>query len=202
MRGKTDLPPHPSTKLAFQLGKYCADPASSEDASGAAVSGSAANTFALLPLSFRAEAIPHDNPPPPNPATTASTSGRSSRISRPHEAFPAMNASSSNGCTNVPVIAGCARSDSAFQHWSYVACTISPPSRRTASSLAIGAVSITSTLHGTPAFRAASATPWAALPALTVHTPRLRCSSGRRRTALYAPRILNDPIGCRHSSFK
>ena len=27
MRGKTDLPPQPSTKLAFQLGKFCGEPA-------------------------------------------------------------------------------------------------------------------------------------------------------------------------------
>ena len=71
-------------------------------ASGAAVSGSAAKTFAFLPRSFIAAAIPHDRPPPPNQATTASTSGRSSRISRPAEALPAMNSSSSNGCTNAP----------------------------------------------------------------------------------------------------
>src|ERR1700758_5627939 len=116
MRGNTDFPPQPSTKLAFQLGKYWADPTDKEYASGAAVSGSAANTLALLPRSFRAEAIPQDKPPPPKPATTASTSGRSSRISRPAEALPAMNSSSSKGCTNAPVIAGCARAERAFQH--------------------------------------------------------------------------------------
>ena len=111
-----------------------------------------------------AAAMPHDKPPPPNAATTQSTSGRSSRISSPQDALPAMNSSSSKGCTNVPFIAGCVRSASAVQHWSNVAITISAPSRRAASSLAAGAVSITSTLHGTPALRAASATPWAALP--------------------------------------
>ena len=61
---------------------------------------------------------------------------------------------------------------------------------------------MTRTLQGMPAFFAASATPWAALPALTVQTPPRRCSSGRSRTALYAPRILNAPMGCRHSSFR
>src|ERR1035441_5732216 len=116
MRGKTDLPPQPSTKLAFQLGKLWGDPAASDRASGAAVSGSAANTFALCPRAFKAAAIPHDKPPPPNPATTQSTSGRSSRISSPTEALPAINASSSNGWINAPVMAGCARSPSACQH--------------------------------------------------------------------------------------
>ena len=57
-------------------------------------------------------------------------------------------------------------------------------------------------LHGTPALRAASATPWAALPALTVQTPPRRCSSGRSLTELYAPRILKEPIGWRHSSLR
>src|ERR1700674_5833955 len=193
MRGKTDLPPQPSTKLAFQLGKLWGDPAANDRANGAAVSGSAANTFALCPRAFKAAAIPHDKPPPPNAATTQSTSGKSSRISRPAEALPAINAS---------VVEGCARSASAVQHWSYEAFTTSPPRRRTASNLAAGAASIMRILQGTPALRAASATPWAALPALTVQTPRRLSFSGKSRTALYAPRILKEPMGCRHSNFR
>src|SRR4051812_47414705 len=106
MRGKRVSPPQPSTKLAFQLGKFCADPAANEYARGDAVSGSAANTFILLPLSFKAAAMPQDKPPPPNPATTASACGRSSKISNPAEAFPAMNSSSSKGWTKAPDIAG------------------------------------------------------------------------------------------------
>src|SRR5262245_56467089 len=65
-----------------------------------------------------------------------------------------------------------------------------------------GAVSITMTEQGAPSFRAANATPCAALPALTVQTPSFRTLGGSRRSALYAPRILNDPIGCNTSSFK
>ena len=45
------------------------------------------------------------------------------------------------------------------------------PSRSMALSLAAGAPSMTRTDALTPASRAASATPCAALPALTVHTP-------------------------------
>ena len=45
------------------------------------------------------------------------------------------------------------------------------PSRSMARILVSGAVSITITEHGTPTPRAANATPCAALPALTVHTP-------------------------------
>ena len=65
-----------------------------------------------------------------------------------------------------------------------------------------GAVSITITEHDTPARRAARATPCAALPALTVHTPSFICSGVSCLTTLYAPRILNEPIGCRTSSFR
>ena len=52
------------------------------------------------------------------------------------------------------------------------------PSASMALILVAGAVSITITEQGTPARRAAKATPWAALPALTVQTPSF---SGLRR---------------------
>ena len=97
MRGNTDLPPHPSTQLACHSGKFCAEPIANDRASGAAVSGSAANTFTCGERSSIAVAMPQDRPPPPNAATIESTSGRSSRISSPAEALPAMNASSSKG---------------------------------------------------------------------------------------------------------
>ena len=71
-----------------------------------------------------------------------------------------------------------------------------------ARSLVSGAVSMTMTLQRAPAFLAANATPCAALPALTVQTPLASSSGASRRTALYAPRILNDPIGCSVSSFR
>jgi hypothetical protein len=83
-----------------------------------------------------------------------------------------------------------------------VARTIFAPSRSIDASLVCGAVSITITEHGAPASRAANATPCAALPALTVHTPPASVSGGKARTAFHAPRILNDPIGCSASSFK
>jgi hypothetical protein len=38
------------------------------------------------------------------------------------------------------------------------------------------------------------------LPALTVTTPLRTSASGACRSALTAPRILNEPIGCRFSS--
>ena len=54
------------------------------------------------------------------------------------------------------------------------------------SSFEVGAVSIATTVHGTPACRAAYATPWPALPALIVHTPRLALRLGQHR----------DRVGC------
>src|SRR4030095_11476276 len=76
------------------------------------------------------------------------------------------------------------------------------PSRAIESSLVFGAVSITITEHGTPASFAAKATPWAALPALTVHTPSFICSRDSFLTAFHAPRILNEPIGGSDSSLR
>ena len=68
--------------------------------------------------------------------------------------------------------------------------------------LVSGAVSITITEQRAPALRAANATPCAALPALTVQTPSLNCAGVSCRTTLYAPRILNEPIGCSTSSLR
>ena len=51
-----------------------------------------------------------------------------------------------------------------------------------------------------PSSRAIQATPCAMLPALVVQTPFAHCSGVAWRIALDAPRILNEPIGWRHSS--
>lgn len=46
------------------------------------------------------------------------------------------------------------------------------------------------------------ATPCAMFPALAVHTPRASDSRDASDIALLAPRILNEPIGWRHSSLR
>src|SRR3954447_12507688 len=51
-----------------------------------------------------------------------------------------------------------------------------------------------------PASRAARATAWAWLPLDTATTPS--GSSGSARTALVAPRILNEPVRCSDSHFR
>ena len=70
------------------------------------------------------------------------------------------------------------------QHSSKGACTIVAPNRSMARSLVWGAVSMTSTLLLAPTFRAASATPCAAFPALTVQTPCASSAGVSWRTAL------------------
>ncbi len=71
-----------------------------------------------------------------------------------------------------------------------------------ASSLVCGAWSGTTTVHGMPRSRAPQATPCAMLPALAVTTPFASAPAGASAIALSAPRILNEPIGCRHSSLR
>src|SRR5579864_2313171 len=200
--GITDLPPAPSTNDAFQRSKYMGRPSASDAASGAAVSGSAAYTFVVGFKARMAAEMPDSRPPPPSGATIASTSGRSSRISRPMVPLPAMKRSSSKGWTRSPAIRSDPCVSTVVQHSSYVARTIEAPRRSIARILVSGAVSMTITEQRAPTCRAAYATPCAALPALTVHTPPASSSAVNWRIALYAPRILKDPIGCNTSSFK
>ena len=75
-----------------------------------------------------------------------------------------------------------------------------PPSRRTASTLAAGAVATITTRQATPRRDAARAQAMAALPALTVSRPR-RLASRRARAAARKPRILKLPPYCRLSAF-
>ena len=77
-----------------------------------------------------------------------------------------------------------------------------PPSRSIAASLASGACSGTAIVAGTPSSRAAHATPWAMFPALAVTRPFARSAAGASMTALVAPRVLNELIGCRFSSLR
>ena len=83
---------------------------------------------------------------------------------------------------------------------SYGTLTTVPPSRAIASSFVCGAFSGAMIVAGTPSSRAAQATPCAMLPALAVTTPLAVAACGACRIALTAPRILNEPIGCRFSS--
>src|SRR6266550_2011778 len=101
---------------------------------------------------------------------------------------------------NVPSTPGYERSSSACRATAYGTSTSFAPSARMRWSFAAGAVSIATTVHATPAARAAYATPWPALPALIVQTPRRRSASDNSATALAAPRSLYALIGWRFSS--
>jgi hypothetical protein len=134
--------------------------------------------------------------------TTASASARSSRISTPIVAFPAITRRSLNGGTNRPRMPGKARERNTASHSSNVTLTIDAPSRSTADVFASGAVSGITTVQGSPSRRANHATAWAMLPALAVQTPSARSSDPTDPISEPAPRILNDPTGCRTSSFR
>src|SRR6185437_14832585 len=69
-----------------------------------------------------------------------------------------------------------------------------------ASILVRGAVSGAMMVAGTPARRAQYATPCAMFPAEAVSTPRASSSRPSSAMALAAPRILNEPMGCKLSS--
>src|SRR5262249_31189583 len=51
-----------------------------------------------------------------------------------------------------------------------------------------------------PSSRAAHATAWPWLPALAATTPASRSAGERLEAVLNAPRILNEPVGCRFSA--
>ena len=130
-----------------------------------------------------------------------SADGRSSRISRPIVAFPATTAGSLTGWMKRPWTSGCPCSSSTRHQRSKGSRTIRPPSASIAAIFTAGAESGTITVQETPSRRAFQATPCAMLPALAVTTPRASSSGLARAIALPEPRILNDPIGCRFSSF-
>ena len=68
--------------------------------------------------------------------------------------------------------------------------------------LVSGAVSGAITVHGISNSRARQATPCAMFPADAVTTPLRSSSADMCAMALAAPRILNDPMGCRFSSLR
>ena len=200
IRGKMLLPPAPSTNEACQPANCCGEPFSNDSAPGAAVSGSAPRMRTCGASWRTALPMPEISPPPPMAAMTVFTPGRSSRISMPRVALPAMKSCSSKGWTNVPSTPGNSRASMARQQASNGALTMRAPRLRMRSTFVSGAVSIVTTVAGTPAARAAKATPCPALPALIVHTPFCRSSGLSMATAFAPPRSLNALIGCRFSS--
>ena len=147
-------------------------------------------------------AMPVVSPPPPYGITTASGSGRSCSISSPIVPLPAITAGSWTGCTNSPSSPSRWLVTMMFHQASYGTFSTRPPSRSIAASLASGAWSGTTIVAGTPSSRAVQAMPWAMFPALAVTRPLARALAGASMTALAAPRILNELMGCRFSSLR
>ena len=123
-------------------------------------------------------------------------SGAWRRISIATVPCPAMTSGSSNGCTYTRPVRSDISPARAFASSKERPCaTTSAPSRRTASILIAGVVSGMTMTAPNPKRRAASATPWAWLPADAATTPRAASASSSRTIRLYAPRTLNENTG-------
>ena len=147
-----------------------------------------------------AAAMPQASPPPPYGTRIASTSCIASRISRVIVPLPAITAVSAKGCTYSPSSPAKRPLVSVSHHSANGTLITVPPSRSTASVLALGAWSGTTTWHRTFRSRAHQATPCAMFPALAVHTPLASAAGSVRAIAFAAPRSLNEPIGWALSS--
>ena len=170
--------------------------------SGAAFSTSQAKTLQGRPAARIDTAIPQARPPPPQGMSTVSTSGMSSISSSPIVPLPSVTRPSSNGCTKVPRRSSNRRSKKTCHQRSNETRMTVPPQRSTASTLFAAALSGTMTVHGTPSRCADHATAWPMFPALAVIRPSSSSAGESCATRLVAPRTLNDPFGCRFSSFR
>ena len=146
-------------------------------------------------------AMPQIKPPPPTGTKTRSTSGRSARISGTIDEWPVITMSFANGWMNTSGSCSHARAAIHSSRRSRGSCTGVAPRARTPSSLRAGAVSYIITRHGTPSDLATYAQASAALPALTVRSPRATRSRSKRWAAAKKPRTLKLPVGCCDSSF-
>jgi len=125
--------------------------------------------------------MPATSPPPPIGTKIASGGSESwRRISMPMLPCPAITSGSSNGWMKVSPRSR-AISRACSQAWSKsspCSCT-SPPRSSTACTLIAGVVCGMTITAGMPRRRAASATPWAWLPAEAQITPRFATVSDR-----------------------
>src|SRR6266581_5551650 len=80
--------------------------------------------------------------------------------------------------------------------------TILAPNRLMACNLVSGALSGTIAEQEIPFCLACQARACAMFPALQVYTPRDFATSPANAIALQAPRTLNEPVGCKFSSFR
>jgi hypothetical protein len=128
-----------------------------------------------------ATAMPESRPPPPRPVTIVLASGHCSRISSATVPWPAITSTWSNGWISTAPVRS-ANSWAAIRASSTVlpANSMCAPYPLVAETFGMGAPIGMKTVDWAPSSPAASATPWAWLPALAATTPRAR-SSGERR---------------------
>ena len=153
-------------------------------------SGYAAASAACTPttrtsgrLALIASAIPASSPPPPVGTSTVRTSGACSSTSSPQVPWPVRMSGWSKGWMNTAPV-------SSENCWARTSASVSEspwkstsaPYPRVALALGIGAPSGMNTVALMPSSCAASATPWAWLPADAATTPRARSSAVRRES--------------------
>ncbi|OLB72742.1 hypothetical protein AUI06_00475 [archaeon 13_2_20CM_2_52_21] len=127
----------------------------------------------------------------------------SSRISNPIVPFPAIILSSLKGWMKIePSNGPYLWVVTTFQTSSKETWTIVAPYRLMACNLVSGALSGTMTEQGIPFCFACQARACAMFPALQVYTPRDFAAGPASAIALQAPRTLNEPVGCKFSSFR
>jgi len=147
--------------------------------------------------------MPAVRPPPPKGTTTESTSGMSSRISKPIVPFPSIILGSLKGWMKIDPSSGPYRwVVTTFQTSSKETWMILAPNRLMACSFVSGALSGTIAEQGIPFCFACQAKACAMFPALQVYTPRDFAAGPARAIALEAPLTLNEPVGCKFSSFR
>ena len=189
----------PSAIVANE-GRRTGSPARSEGGKAAALAAWTPITRTSGRSALATTAIPETSPPPPTPVTMVRTSGHCSRISSATVPCPAMTSAWSNGWMNTAPVRSAkvcaATSDSSTVLPTSSTCA---PYPLVAATFGSGAFTGMKTVACAPTSPAASATPWAWLPALAATTPRARSSAERREIRTYAPRTLYDPARCRFS---
>ena len=170
----------PSAIVAHS-GSFSGTPAASDGGYDAAPLACTPTTRTSGRSALTATATPEISPPPPMATTIVATSGHCSRISSPTVPCPAITSRWSNGwISTAPVRAANSRAATSASSTLLPAYSISAPYPLVAVTLGSGAPSGMKTVARMPSRPAASATPWAWLPALAATTPRARSAGDSR----------------------
>ena len=167
--------------IVFIAGSWTGDPCASESGYAAAPAACTPTTRTSGRSALIASATPPSSPPPPVGTSTVRTSGACSSTSSPRVPCPATMSTWSNGwISTAPVSSANRRAAASDSSSTLPSKTTSAPYARVARSFGIGAPSGMNTVDLMPSSWAASATPWAWLPAEAATTPRARSSGVSR----------------------